>query len=40
MTDFENLEHRLEYVLTVHGIDFINVLRQQILILVGMLRKK
>ena len=24
MTDFENLEHRLEYVLTVHGIDFIN----------------
>tara|TARA_B100001142_G_scaffold168899_1_gene168559 strand:+ start:734 stop:2056 length:1323 start_codon:yes stop_codon:yes gene_type:complete len=24
MTDFQNLEHRLEYVLTVHGIDFIN----------------
>ena len=24
MIDFENLEHRLEYVLTVHGIDFIN----------------
>jgi len=24
MIDFQNLEHRLEYVLTVHGIDFIN----------------
>ena len=24
LIDFENLEHRLEYVLTVHGIDFIN----------------
>ena len=24
MVDFTNLEHRLEYVLTVHGIDFIN----------------
>ena len=24
MIDFQNVEHRLEYVLTVHGIDFIN----------------
>ena len=24
MLDFQNVEHRLEYVLTVHGIDFIN----------------
>ena len=24
MIDFQNIEHRLEYVLTVHGIDFIN----------------
>jgi len=24
MLDFQNIEHRLEYVLTVHGIDFIN----------------
>jgi UDP-N-acetylmuramoylalanine--D-glutamate ligase len=24
LIDFENIEHRLEYVLTVHGIDFIN----------------
>ena len=24
MIDFQNLEHRLEYVITVHGIDFIN----------------
>ena len=24
MIDFKNIEHRLEYVLTVHGIDFIN----------------
>ena len=24
MFDFQNIEHRLEYVLTVHGIDFIN----------------
>ena len=24
MLDFKNIEHRLEYVLTVHGIDFIN----------------
>ena len=24
MIDFQNLEHRLEHVLTVHGIDFIN----------------
>ena len=24
MIDFQNLEHRLEYVLTVHGIEFIN----------------
>jgi UDP-N-acetylmuramoylalanine--D-glutamate ligase len=24
MIDFHNIEHRLEYVLTVHGIDFIN----------------
>ena len=24
LIDFENIEHRLEYVITVHGIDFIN----------------
>ena len=24
MIDFQNIEHRLEYVITVHGIDFIN----------------
>jgi UDP-N-acetylmuramoylalanine--D-glutamate ligase len=24
MIDFQNVEHRLEYILTVHGIDFIN----------------
>ena len=24
LIDFENIEHRLEYVLTVHGVDFIN----------------
>tara|TARA_B110000003_G_C16644398_1_gene531460 strand:- start:367 stop:1686 length:1320 start_codon:yes stop_codon:yes gene_type:complete len=24
MIDFQNVEHRLEYVLTVHGIDFVN----------------
>ena len=24
LMDFQNIEHRLEYVLTVHGIDFIN----------------
>jgi UDP-N-acetylmuramoylalanine--D-glutamate ligase len=24
MLDFQNIEHRLEYVLTIHGIDFIN----------------
>ena len=24
MLDFQNVEHRLEYVLTVHGIDFVN----------------
>ena len=24
LIDFENIEHRLEYILTVHGIDFIN----------------
>ena len=24
MIDFKNIEHRLEHVLTVHGIDFIN----------------
>ncbi|MDC0204713.1 UDP-N-acetylmuramoyl-L-alanine--D-glutamate ligase [Flavobacteriales bacterium] len=24
MIDFQNIEHRLEYVLTVHGIDFVN----------------
>ena len=24
MIDFQNIEHRLEYVLTIHGIDFIN----------------
>ena len=24
MIDFQNIEHRLEHVLTVHGIDFIN----------------
>ena len=24
MIDFQNVEHRLEYVLTVHGVDFIN----------------
>ena len=24
LLDFENIEHRLEYVITVHGIDFIN----------------
>ena len=24
LLDFQNIEHRLEYVLTVHGIDFVN----------------
>ena len=24
LLDFQNIEHRLEYVLTIHGIDFIN----------------